>query len=195
MPLEGVRDFIARRVVGDVKVYCIDDFRMEPPEIIKTQRRVETSSMRPQIKIEAAKPFNFEKKIECTAKHVKFLTKPVQARNVKIKRFIKQDVKTQKLSFSKKIKTYSQLKEVQALPQERQNVIKLQKKKPNTASNEMILACYGPIVEGAVEKIVLNKQRGTLLIWYKKGSRQFKASFVYLIRRLGMGSKPEWRWI
>lgn len=88
-----------------------------------------------------------------------------------------------------------QLKQIQALPQERQNVIKLQRKKPDVASNEIILACYGPIVEGAVEKIVLNKQNGTLLVWYKKGSRQFKARFVYLIRRLGMGSKPEWRWI
>ena len=195
MPLGGVRDFIARRVVGDVKVYRIDDFNMDPPEIIKLHEHVETFSMRPKIKIEVSKPFDFEKKIECVARRVKFLREPVSSRNIKIKYFVKQDVKTQKLSFNKKIKTYSQLKQIQALPQERQNVIKLQRKKPDVASNEIILACYGPIVEGAVEKIVLNKQNGTLLVWYKKGSRQFKARFVYLIRRLGMGSKPEWRWI
>lgn len=195
MPLNGVRDFIARHVVGDLKVYRIDDFNMEQPEIVRPQKRVETYSMRPKIKIEVSKPFDFEKKIECAAKRVKFLREPVSSRNIKIKYFIKQDIKTHKLSFNKKIKTYSQLKEIQALPQERSNVLKLLKRKPNVANNEIILACYGPIVEGAVEKLVLNKQRGTLLIWYKKGSRQFKARYVYLIRRLGMGSKPEWRWV
>ena len=189
MPLDGVRDFIARHVIKDVPVYRIDDFRMDRPEIVKTPRKVATQRMYPKIKVEVSKTIDFESvrlKMRCTAKKAKFLTEPVHAKNVKIKRFVKQDVKT---------RTSSGLKQVQALPQERGNTLKLQKKRPNVANNEMLLACYGPIVEGAVEKLVLNKQRGTLLIWYKPGSRQFKARSVYLIRRLGMGSKPEWRWI
>ncbi|MBQ6775307.1 MAG: hypothetical protein IJP53_02515 [Synergistaceae bacterium] len=198
MPLDGVRDFIARHVIKDVPVYRIDDFRMDRPEIVKTPRRVATQRMYPKIKVEVSKTIDFESvrlKMRCTAKKAKFLTEPVHAKNVKIKRFVKQDVKTHTMSFDKKIRTSSGLKQVQALPQERGNTLKLQKKRPNVANNEMLLACYGPIVEGAVEKLVLNKQRGTLLIWYKPGSRQFKARSVYLIRRLGMGSKPEWRWI
>ena len=62
------------------------------------------------------------------------------------------------------------------------------------SDNEMLLACYGPIVEGAVDRLVLNKQQGTLFVWYSSSSRQRKARNVYLIRRLGMNSKPEWRW-
>ena len=86
------------------------------------------------------------------------------------------------------------LKQLQALPQERENVLKYMKKRPETLRNEVILACYGPIVEGGVLKLALNKQRGTLLVWYKAGSRQLKAKYAYLIRRLGLGGKPEWRW-
>ena len=82
-----------------------------------------------------------------------------------------------------------------ALGQERANILKLQKKRPSIAKNEMILAWYSPIVDGAVERLVLDKQRGTLLVWYNPNSRQFKARGVYLIRRLGMSEKPEWRWI
>ncbi|MBQ9418812.1 MAG: hypothetical protein IJU31_00380 [Synergistaceae bacterium] len=198
MPLGKVRDFFAKHVAKQIQVYTIDDFQMDRPEIVKTQRRVETLRLFPKIKVETSKPVDFDEvalKMKTIARKAKFLTEPVAAKNVRIKRFVKQDIKTHRISFDKKLQTFSQLKQVQALPQERGNTLRLQKKKPNVANNEMILACYGPIVEGAVEKLVLNKQRGTLLIWYKSGSRQFKARSVYLIRRLGMGSKPEWRWI
>ncbi len=197
MALEGMRDFIARHVIRDVKVYKIDDFRAEPPETVKIKSRVETYTLRPKIKITASKPFDLKeisREIECKAKRFKLSSEPVQARNQKIKRYVKQDVKTHNFSFNKKVRTFSQLKQIQSMPQERRNMLKFQKRKPNIANNEMLLAWYGPIVEGAVEKLVLNKQRGTLLVWYKPGSRQFKARGVYLIRRLGIGSKPEWRW-
>ena len=197
MAFEGMRDFIARHFTRDVKVYRIDDFRMERPEAVKIKKRVEVFHTFPEIKLSASNPFDFEKiakKITCTAKRFKLLNSPVKSRNIKIKRYVKQDVKTHTFSFNKKIKTFSPLKQIQALPQERKNMLKFQKKRPNIANNEMLLAWYGPIVEGAVEKLVLNKQRGTLLIWYNPGSRQFKARGVYLIRRLGLGSKPEWRW-
>ncbi|MBQ7197397.1 MAG: hypothetical protein IJS40_08315 [Synergistaceae bacterium] len=195
MPLSGIRDFIARHAIRDVTVYRIDDFNVEPPEVVKTKTRVPTKRLYPQIKISVGNPFDLDKKIPCSAKRYKLLTEQVKSRNQKIKRYVKQDIKTHKITLGKKIKTSSPLKQVQAMPQERGNTLKILKKKPTVANNEMILACYGPIVEGAVEKLVLNKQRGTLLIWYNPGSRHNKAKNVYLIRRLGMGSKPEWRWL
>ena len=195
MPFSGIRDFIARRVIRDVAVYKIDDFNVEPPEIVKTKKRVETQHIYPKINVSVGNPFDLDKKIPCSAKRYKLLTEQVKSQNQKIKRYVKQDVKTHKITLGKKIQTSSPLKQIQSYPQERANTLKIQKKKPAVASNEMLLACYGPIVEGAVEKLVLNKQRGTLLVWYNSGSRQHKARNVYLIRRLGMGSKPEWRWL
>ena len=196
---KGVRNFIANRVQKEINVYKIEDFNLEPPEIVKNQKRLKTEHANLKININAAK-FLYspdeknEKKFECTATRYKLLTEPAKSRNQKIKRYIKQDVKTHKIKLVQAPKIYSPLKQIQALPQERRNILKLQKKKINVANNEIILACYGPIVEGAVDRLVLNKKEGTLFVWYSGSSRQRKARNVYLIRRLGMDSKPEWRW-
>ena len=195
MPLGKVRDFFARHVHKEINIYKIEDFNLEPPEIIKNQTRVKTEHADLKIKITASKIYDFEeRKIECSAKRYKLFTEPVSSKNQKIKRYFKQDIKTHKINLEVRPKVYSPLKQVQAMPQERQNILKFQKKKPKVADNEMVLACYGPIVEGAVDRLVLNKQHGTLFVWYSSNSRQRKARNVYLIRRLGMNVKPEWRW-
>lgn len=196
MPLGKVRDFFARHVHREINIYKIEDFNLERPEIIKNKTRVETVHADLKINITASKPFNAMMSEKLGVKNLKInnVLSPVKSHNQKIKRFFKQDVKTHKIKLGLYPKIYSPLKEIQNLPQERRNILKLQKKKPQVSNNEMILACYGPIVEGAVERLVLNKKEGTLLIWYSAGSRQRKARNVYLVRRLGMNSKPEWRW-
>jgi hypothetical protein len=60
---------------------------------------------------------------------------------------------------------------------------------------EMILAWFGPIIEEAVVRLTLNKQYGTLLIWYNPTSRHFEPKGVYLCRRLGVHETFEWRWM
>lgn len=204
MSLKRVRDFLSRRAYREIDVYKIEDFNLDKPEVIKNPTRVKTIHENFEIKAESSKPFDsiLSKKIECSAKGYKILfgelgtlATSVKSRNHKIKRYVKQDVKTHKVKLVGKPEIYSPLKQVQALPQERRNILKLQKKKPSVAKNEMILACYGPIVEGAVERLVLNKQEGTLFVWYSSGSRHRTARNVYLIRRLGMDVKPEWRWL
>ena len=196
--MPGIRDFIARHVTKRVKVYKIDNFDVDFPEIKKLKKSVKVTHYKPEIKISVSKPFDFDKEIKCAAKNYKLQLskeKAVKARKYKVKKYVKQDIKIQKFSLGKKIKTWKPLKQIQALPQERVNLLKFQKKRPNVANNEMILAWYWPIVDKSVIKLVLNKQRGTLLIWYSSSSRQNKARGVYLIRRLGFGEKPEWRWV
>jgi len=191
----GIRDFFARHVHRDINVYKIDDFNLTPPEIIKNKTRVKTEHADLKIKVESSKPYNFEeKKLECSAKKYKLFSEPVKSKNQKIKHYVKQDVKTHKIKLVTRPQIFSPLKQVQNLPQERRNILKLQNKKIKVSDNEMILACYGPIVEGAVDRLVLNKKEGTLFVWYSSSSRQRKARNVYLIRRLGLNSKPEWRW-
>ena len=197
--LKNVRDFLARSVHKEINIYKIENLSMEPPEVIKNQTRLKTEHANLKIDVNAAKflysPDEKEKKFVCTAKRYKLLTEPVAARNQKIKRYFKQDVKTHKVKLVQAPKIHRPLKQVQNLPQERRNILKLQKKKPSVANNEIILACYGPIIEGAVDRIILNKNEGTLFVWYSSSSRQRKAKNVYLIRRLGLDSKPEWRWM
>ena len=193
----GVRDFIARHVTRRVNVYKIDVFSMEPPEVQKLLKRAEAISIKPKIAVEVSRPYDIDEvreKMKCRAVSVKLAGKSANAKNYRIKRYVKEDVKSHRYELSRKLRTWSMLKQVQALPQERDNKLKTMKKRPEVGRGEVMLASYGPIVEGAVLKLALNKQRGTLLVWYKAGSRQLRAKNVYLIRRLGLGEKPEWRW-
>lgn len=193
----GLRDFFARHVSRKVDVYRIDDFSIEPPETVSMTKRVETVSMKPEIACAVSRPYDFDamsETLKVPAVNMKLSGKSAKAHNIRLKRYVKEDVKTHSFRLPTKLRTWSLLKQVQALPQERVNVLKFMKKRPDTLRGEAILACYGPIVEGGVLKLALNKQRGTLLVWYKPGSRQLKAKYAYLVRRLGLGGKPEWRW-
>ena len=208
MPLKKVRDFLARRAYREINIYQIEDFNLDKPEVIKQQTRVKTfhenfeAGTLMALKAEASNPFDLSPQNKCQAKGYKSLfgelgkiASSVKSKNQKIKRYVKQDVNTHKAKLMAKPEIDSPMKQVQAMPQERPNILKFQKKKPAVSNNEMILACYGPIVEGAVERLVLNKKEGTLFVWYSAGSRQRKARNVYLIRRLGRDVKPEWRWL
>lgn len=193
----GLRDFLAGLIPRHVDVYTIDDFSIEAPETVSMIKRVETVRMKPEISCEASKIYDsgeMTERLKARAVNVKISGKKVTSKTYRIKRYVKEDVKTHRHKLAGKPKVSNMTKQIQAVPLELSNVIKSMKKRPDSLRNEVVLACYGPIVEGGVLKLALNKQRGTLLVWYKPGSRQLKAKYVYLIRRLGLGGKPEWRW-
>ncbi|MBQ7168457.1 MAG: hypothetical protein IJR63_00970 [Synergistaceae bacterium] len=195
----GLRDFLARRFSHKVSIYRIDDFSIEPPQTVSMIKRVDTVRVKPEISCPVSRPYDFEEITESCRKrvravNVKMTVKDVKAKNYRLKHYVKEDIKTHRHKLFRTPRTSSMLKQSQALPLELPNVLRYMKKRPDTLRSEVILACYGPIVEGGVLKLALNKQRGTLLVWYKPGSRQLKAKYLYLIRRLGLGGKPEWRW-
>lgn len=195
MAFEALRKYYAGHLSKRLNVYKIDDFRLIPPETHKLRHSVEAQSMKPEIRAAALRPFEFPGKMKCKAQSVNFSEHNISAKSYKIKRYVKQDIKAYSAQFKHKVRTVDVLKQIQTMPLELENRLKYQKEKPKISRNEMILAWYGPIVDGAVIKLVLNKQRGTLLVWYDPRSRKFSARGVYLIRRLGFGSKPEWRWV
>ena len=86
------------------------------------------------------------------------------------------------------------MKRMLILPQERTNRLQWQLARPKK-EGEMILAWYGPVIEEAVMKLTLNKQQGTLLIWYNPQSRRFDPKGIYLYRRLCLHGDFEWRWM
>lgn len=193
----GLRDFLARHISRNVNVYRIDDFSIEAPETVSMIKRVETVRIKPEISCTVSKIYDADEmteRLKARAVNVKLSGRKAVAKSYRIKRYVKEDVKTQRAKLAGKPKVSDMTKQIQAVPLELPNVIKSMKKRPDSLRNEVVLACYGPIVEGSVLKLALNKQRGTLLVWYKPGSRQLKAKYVYLIRRLGLGGKPEWRW-
>ncbi len=61
-------------------------------------------------------------------------------------------------------------------------------------TGESLLALYCPVLEDGLLKSVLNKERGTLLVWYNP-RRAWKARGLLLVRNFSPGSGLEWRWI
>jgi hypothetical protein len=117
----------------------------------------------------------------------------VKVKGAKIARYAPEEMRVRT---APKLKTRVRdgAKRAAVLPQERANRLQWQAVKPKK-EGEMVLAWFGPIIEEAVVKLALNKQYGTLLIWYNPTSRHFEPKGVYLCRRLGVHGDFEWRWM
>ena len=190
----GIRDYFSRHVFKQIDVYKIDDFALEPPKVHKLNHEVKTHSIIPEVKVNVHSEQMYLH-LKCKAVSHVLTERRVNAKSYLVKRYVKQNVKAYGHEVKAKIKTYDAMKIIRDMPLEFSDMLRYQSDKPKLLPNEMLLAWYGPIVEGAVIKLVWNKQRGTLLVWYNPQSRQYKAKGVYLIRRLGFGNKPEWRWM
>ena len=190
----GIRDYFSRHVFKHIDVYKIDDFALEPPEIHKLNHEVKTHSMIPEVKVSVHSEQMYLR-IKCKAVSQVLTERRVKAKSNLVKRYVKQDIKAYGQVLKPKVKVHDAMRYIRDMPVEFSDMLKYQSKKPKLLPGEMLLAWYSPIVEGAVIKLVWNKQRGTLLVWYNHRSKQFKSRGVFLFRRLGLGEKPEWRWV
>lgn len=190
----GIRDYFSRHVMKHIDVYRIDDFRLESPEIHSLTHEVKMHVMKPEVKV-TARSIQMHTHMKCKAKSTGIQDRRVKAQSYHVKRYVKQEIRAGSHEVKSRIRVHDALKQIRDMPLELSDMLKYQSVKPKLLNNEMLLAWYGPIVEGAVIKLIWNKQRGTLLVWYNPQSRQYKAKGVYLIRRLGLGEKPEWRWM
>ncbi len=190
----GIRSYFARHIKKHIDVYRIDDFNLEPPDIHTLEHEVNVFRIEPSMTVNVTS-WTSSIKMKCRAESRIFSEYRVNAKSYLVKRYVKQNVKAYSHEVKSKIKVHDAMKLIRDMPLELSDMLKYQSVKPKLLNNEMLLAWYGPIVEGAVIKLVWNKQRGTLLVWYNPQSRQYKAKGVYLIRRLGFGEKPEWRWV
>ena len=189
----GIRDYFSRHVFKHIDVYKIDDFALEPPKVHKLNHEVRTHSIIPEVKVKVHSEQMYLR-MKCKAVSHVLTERRVNAKSYLVKRYIKQDIKAYSHVLKPKVKVHDAMRYIRDMPLEFSDMLKYQSKKPKLLPGEMLLAWYSPIVEGAVIKLVWNKQRGTLLVWYNPQSRHYKAKGVYLIRKLGFGAKPEWRW-
>lgn len=186
-----IRNWFSRHLLKHIDVYRIDDFALQPPEVHHLNHEVVTHSMNPSLSVTSK---NVLLKIKCKAVRTVLQERIVKAKSSSVRQYVKQDVKVKVHDLKRKVKVYDAMKIIRDMPLELSDMLKYQNRKPKLLPNEILLAWYSPIVEGAVIKLVWNKQRGTLLVWYNPQSRQFRAKGVYLIRKLGFGARPEWRW-
>ena len=190
----SVREFLARKTAQRVDVHTTDAFATELVPVHSTRKSVETYTLKPELKVQViAVPI--PEKQKCNVQGFTLSQNRPEVRGFRVKLFTKQDVKIHTLPPRRKINIFKATKKIQGMPIELDNKLKFLRNKPILAKNEAILAWYWPIVDNAVIKLALDKQRGKLLVWYNPDSRHGKARGLYLIRRLALGAKPEWRWV
>lgn len=193
MAFEEIREYFTRHVLGRIKINGGKIF-IKKPLILTLRGSVDTYPLRTQMKVSSPEILSMHGNLKCSSSGFRFAAALVSVKGDRIRRYIPQEIKIKKIKLINKITPENGLKKIINYPQERMNRLKWQKKRPALAKGEMTLAYYSPIVEGAVAKLVLNKQRGTLLLWYNPNSRKFDARGVFLCKRLGIDAKPEWRW-
>ena len=194
MAFEEIREYFSRHVLGRVKIkrLCL---RIHRPLISTLRHNIETYPLRTKLQINSPEILAMQGSLNCSSQGFRFAAQLVSVKGDKIRRYIAQEIKVKKFKLINNIKPENALKKIINYPQERTNRLKWQRKRPALSQGEMVLAYYGPIVEGAAIKFILNKQRVTLLVWYNTNSRKFDARGVFLCKKLGANSKPEWRWL
>ena len=193
MSLEDIRDYFSRHFLGRVKVYA-EPTAIGIPEILSLRRAVETYPLRTAMRVLSSALISLHG-LQCSNQGFRFSSELVRVKGSRVRRYVPQEMAVAKVPLMREAtRPRNGLKRMLMFPQERANRLQWQAYRPK-GPGEMVLAWYGPLIEGAIVKIALNKQRGTLLIWYNPQSRHFKPGGVYLCRRLGAGQKPEWRWV
>ena len=194
MMIGAFRKFVAAKVAGHVDVHTVDAFVTDLVPVHGLRKKVDTYTITPNTSVNVYS-VDFPEQRRCKVDGFKFTQKAPGVKGFRVKPLTKHDVKLHTVSLRRKINLFKGVKKVQSLPIELENKLKFQNNKPAVSRNEVILAWYWPIVDNAVIKLALDKQRGTLLVWYNPSSRHGRAKGLYLIRRLGFGEKPEWRWV
>lgn len=195
MAFEEIREYFARHVLGRINIHE-GRVAIHRPPVFSLRSSVETYPLRTEMKVSSPEILAMHGNLKCSSSGFRFAAELVSVKGERIRRYSQHsnEIKIKNVKLIKNIKPENGLKKFLIYPQERANRLKWQRKRPPLAQGEMVLAWYGPIVEGAVAKILLNKQRGTLLVWYNPASRKFDTKGVFLCKKLGVNSKPEWRW-
>lgn len=191
MSLSEIRDYLSRHFLGRVKVHR-RVAALPAPAVLPLRREVATHAVRTHARVLSAELLPIGG-LNCSSRDFRFSSELVRVKGSRITRYAPRALR---IGTARPLRASvrAELKRAQVLPQERRNRLQWQKARP-AEPGVMVLAWYGPIVEGAVAKLTLNKQRGTLLIWYNPQSRHFNPRGLYLCRRLGVREKPEWRWV
>ena len=188
---QNVKEYFSRHFLGKVKVNFFSR-ALIAPRTFSIKRSVETHPIRTQMNV-AGSTLLAHKNLVCSSRGFRFAAQMVKVEGGKIARYALEEIKTRTVP---KLTTKARegVKRTVFLPQERANRLQWQLVRPKR-EGEMLLAWFGPIIEEAIVKLTLNKQQGTLLIWYNPQSRRFDAKGLYLYKRLGVRKDLEWRWL
>jgi hypothetical protein len=93
------------------------------------------------------------------------------------------------------VRIQKNIRGISSLPVELHSRLPWFRRRPGfPAAGEALLALYFPLMEDGVKKSVLNKESGSLLVWYNP-LRARKSRGLLLVRNFSLGGGLEWKWI
>jgi hypothetical protein len=190
---EDIRAYFSRAFLGRIPVHSLS-INEQKVNILKLNRNVIIHEENVKARIISPLKFSYGK-LACVSNGMKMKSLFAKVLGAKIKSYASGDTKAKGISTNIAVKLRKWCKNFALLPHERQNRLSFIPKKDRIINkNEFNLAYFQPIIHDNVIKLVLNKQNGSLLIWYNSVSRSFNPKGLYMNKRLG-DKDIDWRWV
>ena len=190
---EDIRKYFSRYFLGRIPVYSLR-FDKHKINILSSCRNVEVC--RAVVKTSIVSPLQFAcGKLACVSSGMKMKKLSAKILGGRIKSYAPGEIKAKKALLNIAVKIRKWRKQFELLPQERRNRLSFIPKNERVINkNEFNLAYFQPIIHDNVIRLVLNKQNGSLFIWYNSLSRSFDPKGLYMYKRLG-NKDIDWRWV
>jgi hypothetical protein len=190
---EDIREYFSRYFLGRIPVHS-HHFNDNEVNIIKINRNIEVHGK--NVKARIVSPLKYTcGRLACVTSGIKIENLCVKVLGDKIKSYASGEIHAKKISLKFSVKLRKWRKEFALLPQERRNrLLFISKKDRIIDKNELNLAYFQPIIHDNVAKLVLNKQDGSLLIWYNSTNRNYNPKGLYMYKCFGE-KDINWRWV
>ena len=190
---EDIRKYFSRCFLGRIPVYSvhIDEHKINA---IKLNRNIRVFGKAVKARIIAPLRFNCDK-LPCVSSGMSIKKMFAKIFGDRIKSYTPGEIKAKGISLRIAVKLCRWHKEFSLLPQERRNRLSfIHKNERIINENELNLAYFQPIMHDNVAKLVLNKQNGSLLIWYNSISKNSSPKGLYMYKHFG-DKDVDWRWV
>ena len=190
---EDIRKYFSRYFLGRIPVHSVR-FDDREVSINKLCRNIEVHGK--TVKARIISPLKFTcGKLACVTSGITMKKMNAKVLGDRIKKYVSGEIKTKKVSLRIAVKLHRWRKEFSLLPQERRNRLSFIPKNERINNiNEFNLAYFQPIIHDIVMKLVLNKQNGSLLVWYNSINRNYNPKGLYMYKRIG-DKDIDWRWV
>jgi len=190
---EDIRKYFSRYFLGRIPVHSFS-INEQKINVLSLIRNVKV--YRGAVKARIISPLKFVcGKLECASGGMKMKNWAAKILGGRIKSYAPGEIKAKGCPLKIAVKLQKWRKQFALLPQERRNRLSFIPKSERVSNkNELNLAYFQPIIHDNVAKLVLNKQNGSLIIWYNAISRSFDSKGLYMYKRLGE-KDIDWRWV
>jgi hypothetical protein len=190
---EDIRNYFSRCFLGRIPVRS---FQFNERKVCTLKLSKNILVHKGVVKAKIISPLKFVcGKLACVSNGMRIKSLFIKVLGDRIKSYASGEIKAKKIPLKTVVKLRKWQKKFALLPQERRNRLTfIPKSERIIYENEFNLAYFQPIIHDNVIKLVLNKQNGSLFIWYNAIGKCFETKGLYMYKRLGE-KDIDWRWV